>query len=535
VKQPPAERAGYLEVEQFLTLNSLLIPASPPNTDNNADLQLKDALRGFNHSEEALLWRAGYYKHNLTGIKDCPEPIPTRQKGKSDMCDEIVRVRKDDCEDLYTKFKAMFEVADWLQKQPGTTDYDGYQKFKKMMTANSTKKLVGDQDASEEIKRILSVVSGDFESATEEFQFGCSLIRLNHEKALGGQSDAFFKAVWLSAGMKKPRGFHYLRLATLKLENQTKELIRRQRSLRSAEVVRDVQGEKDLSCNCCNSQISKNNATIIFSCGHIVCNECRRLGQCPVNLCDTKIAENQFIPATEFALDDEFYHTGYGAKLESMVDLITEIQGKNERALLFIQHPRMIEMACEILRADEHRIAVEVLDNKSSTAITNFQKGTSEHTVLILNIGDESAAGCNLTIAKHVIFLAPYFTTGSHAGEVYMAAVKQAIGRVVRYGQREEVKIYHFLTSKTMDIDLYEEREERVILKADEEGVVRDRKRNDNETGLNRTYYASRIWRMVLGREELQDEAVEESESESDEDNREDEAVQQDVEGGDGQ
>jgi hypothetical protein len=472
VKQPPAERAGYLEVEQFLTLNSLLIPASPPNTDSNADLQLKDALRGFNHSEEALLWRAGYYKHNLTGIKDCPEPIPTRQKGKSDMCDEIVRVRKDDCEDLYTKFKAMFEVADWLQKQPGTKDYDGYQKF---------------------------------------------------------------KTVWLSAGMKKPRGYHYLRLATLKLENQSKELIRRQRSLRFAEVVRDVQGEKDLSCNCCSSQISKNNATIIFSCGHIVCNECRRLGQCPVNLCDTKIAENQFIPATEFALDDEFYHTGYGAKLESMVDLITEIQGKNERALLFIQHPRMIEMACEILRADEHRIAVEVLDNKSSTAITNFQKGTSEHTVLILNIGDESAAGCNLTIAKYVIFLAPYFTTGSHAGEVYMAAVKQAIGRVVRYGQREEVKIYHFLTSKTMDIDLYEEREERVVLKAEEEGVVRDRKRNDNETGLNRTYYASRIWRMVLGREELQDEAVEESESESDEDNREDEAVQQDVEGGDGQ
>jgi hypothetical protein len=116
VKQPPAERAGYLELEQFFTLNSLLIPAGPPNTDMNADLQLKDALRGFNHSENALLWRAGYYKHNLTGIKDCPKPIPTRKKGKSDMCDEIVRIREDDCKDLYTNFKAMLELADWLQK-----------------------------------------------------------------------------------------------------------------------------------------------------------------------------------------------------------------------------------------------------------------------------------------------------------------------------------------------------------------------------------------------------------------------------------
>jgi len=38
------------------------------------------------------------------------------------------------------------------------------------------------------------------------------------------------------------------------------------------------------------------------------------------------------------------------------------------------------------------------------------------------------------------------------------------------------------------------------VLKADEEGVVRDGKRNDSETGLNGTYYASRIWRMVLGK-----------------------------------
>jgi hypothetical protein len=125
------------------------------------------------------------------------------------------------------------------------------------MTENSTNKLLGDQNVSEETKKILSAVSGNFESATKEFKIGCSLIKLNHEKSFSGQSDAFFKAVWLSAGMKKPRGFHYLRLATLKLENQLKELIRRQRSLRFAEVVRDVQGGKALSCNCCSIQVSK--------------------------------------------------------------------------------------------------------------------------------------------------------------------------------------------------------------------------------------------------------------------------------------
>jgi SNF2 family DNA or RNA helicase len=84
-----------------------------------------------------------------------------------------------------------------------------------------------------------------------------------------------------------------------------------------------------------------------------------------------------------------------------------------------------------------------------------FQNGSAER-VLLLNVMDESASGANLTSANHAIFLSPLLAPSN---EIYTACETQAIGRLVRYGQTKHVKVWRFLTSNTIDQEIYTQRQ----------------------------------------------------------------------------
>lgn len=75
--------------------------------------------------------------------------------------------------------------------------------------------------------------------------------------------------------------------------------------------------------------------------------------------------------------------------------------------------------------------------------------------MLLLNVGDESASGANLTNANHAIFVGPILTDTK---EDFVAIETQAVGRVRRYGQSKKVHIYRFITLNTIDVDILEER-----------------------------------------------------------------------------
>ena len=64
----------------------------------------------------------------------------------------------------------------------------------------------------------------------------------------------------------------------------------------------------------------------------------------------------------------------------------------------------------------------------------------------------------NLTMANHVIFVAPYLTSGSNAQQLYDAARTQARGRAHRFGQKKVVTVYNFITDCTIDVDILEHR-----------------------------------------------------------------------------
>ena len=107
--------------------------------------------------------------------------------------------------------------------------------------------------------------------------------------------------------------------------------------------------------------------------------------------------------------------------------------------------------------------------HQKSKNLETFQNG-SEERVLLLNVMDESASGANLTSANHAIFLSPLLAPSA---EIYHACETQAIGRIVRYGQTKQVRVWRFETANTIDADIYEERRKQgaVVEPKNEKGV----------------------------------------------------------------
>lgn len=224
---------------------------------------------------------------------------------------------------------------------------------------------------------------------------------------------------------------------------------------------------------------------------------------CPVKDCKGRRSPLDTIRGTEFQkldiIDGNGVHTfsRYGVKIEQLLGLVRVIKDQNDRALLFVQEKKAIQKIEAAFK--ENGLKCDTLGESSGAGnvLREFQSGNSSATVLILNIGNASAAGSNITAANHVIFFTPYLTEGPDAQTIYDDSIAQAIGRAKRFGQKKNVCIYHLLTSKTFDVDLHEERNRMVVEENQENG---ERARRVGETRLSETPNCSHLFRMVLGR-----------------------------------
>jgi len=143
----------------------------------------------------------------------------------------------------------------------------------------------------------------------------------------------------------------------------------------------------------------------------------------------------------------------FGQKLEMVVRLIKEQIPEKERALVFVQFQDLTSKVAKAFEANHIKfLSIEGSTVQRSNKLQKFQEEGDER-VLLLNLGDESASGANLTSANHVVFLSPLLV---NTLPEYRAAETQAIGRVRRYGQSKTVHIYRFLTLDTIDIELYD-------------------------------------------------------------------------------
>lgn len=83
-----------------------------------------------------------------------------------------------------------------------------------------------------------------------------------------------------------------------------------------------------------------------------------------------------------------------GSKLDKLVQLIQSIP-KDERALLFIQFPDLMQVASKALDlAGIKHTVISPTDRRSASRVEQFQKSSfGDNRVLILNLGGEMAAG----------------------------------------------------------------------------------------------------------------------------------------------
>ena len=60
------------------------------------------------------------------------------------------------------------------------------------------------------------------------------------------------------------------------------------------------------------------------------------------------------------------------------------------------------------------------------------------------------------------MFASPFVTESQ---PTFNAVMRQAIGRVHRYGQQKEVHIYHFLSAGSLDVNIVQERTGKVMVR----------------------------------------------------------------------
>ncbi|CBF70236.1 hypothetical protein AN6076.2 [Aspergillus nidulans FGSC A4] len=289
----------------------------------------------------------------------------------------------------------------------------------------------------------------------------------------------------------EPREFDSeLRDVTGVLRKLVVEWVHRKRALRFLTAVRKIQTNPNPqaipACDNCQTQpgvLSKLN--ILGSCGHALCSnsDCTQKTlekeECVVEGCRGSGKNFNIINAMTLGCDTTSTPTAMssdgdsngdidrsskhgGTKLEALINIITKFPVE-ERALLFVQFPDLMTVASMALSsAGIKHIIITPTDQKTSSKIEKFQKeGFGDTKVLILNLGNEMAAGLNLQCANHVIFLSPFLAETQYD---YDSVMIQAVGRSRRYGQTRHVHIYHLLAKMTIDVNVFQERRGNKVL-----------------------------------------------------------------------
>ncbi|KAK6543033.1 hypothetical protein TWF694_006963 [Orbilia ellipsospora] len=251
-----------------------------------------------------------------------------------------------------------------------------------------------------------------------------------------------------------------------------KELVGRCRSLRFIKVVREVQTlrgatrstavlrEGEERCGC-GKELVVEDVTVSSICGHVACTQCMARAaslhnECPAKLagCLARILDVSLVPATSLGAENDM-PTTYGAKMDALVRLLKSRIPAEERVLLFVQFPDLLKKVEEVLNSAGVSVTRLAGSSLAKTAdLTVFQTEKSSR-VLLLEVMGETAAGANLTVANHIIFLCPLLAASE---QLYAAAETQAIGRARRYGQKKTVFIWRLVANETIDYDLYLQR-----------------------------------------------------------------------------
>ncbi len=162
-------------------------------------------------------------------------------------------------------------------------------------------------------------------------------------------------------------------------------------------------------------------------------------------------------------VDPDHDHVG-SAKLDRLLDDLTQIIAEGHRALVFSQFTRFLARART--RLDDAGIEYSYLDGRTrnrDAAISRFKDGDVPVFVISLKAG---GVGLNLTEADYCFVLDPWWNPATEA---------QAVDRAHRFGQENPVVVYRYVSKDTIEEKVMELKARKASLSAsvmDDDGVL---------------------------------------------------------------
>ncbi|RYN75563.1 hypothetical protein AA0117_g6173 [Alternaria alternata] len=422
-----AHHALYLELSQYLISQKMQIKKLNKKSGSDRSSRLNDSLEGSASAEEALL-RCALLFETEEGRSALEVLIEKRSRQLRSTEKELLR--------LLSEFEGSMKHIS--NTQSGIKELYGH--YKKDVTQYN---WLGDDESSQRVRAMLKTAQKTPRRNTT---------------ALGETS--------------KVQRERMIKQQLSQLRDISLELAHRTRSKRFVVSIRDhlqlaaLDKIQPLHCSSSNCKGTVD-LQLLFSiphCGHTSCKECLELrtdDEICVHLgCNSHASEGNLIRMADLGSNEsEDTRQGYGNKLEAVVQLVRRMPA-SDQGIIFAPNEEIVNILETVF--DHYNVSYHSPGRGRLTAsaklMEEFKTNKDPKTrkkLIILNLGSESAAGVNLTIANHVVFVSPFLAKTQYD---YDSAMAQAIARSRRYGQKKKVHIYHVVALRTIDVDILEHR-----------------------------------------------------------------------------
>ncbi|PBP21728.1 Helicase-like transcription factor HLTF/DNA helicase RAD5, DEAD-box superfamily (ISS) [Diplocarpon rosae] len=482
VNQSASELAMYMELNDHVLAHDFKIMSTRSSGDDKSE-QIKDATSGSDDGKVALFLRASSF-----GVSKADgEAGEVSSSNALLMCEQIAALRYNEYQNKLDHLYHELKKAHILEKKAPCTLYEAW---KRRADANH----YGDYSMTQTIKNLLAQVKREFTQETWMEYWR----KADDTNKLRAHLPVFPEGQTEVTGLTHlTRSAAALRTSASHLNRISEEATSRKRSLRVFLAVRQIQQGKSMECSKCQQQTPVSNLTLLGQCGHVLCDKCGVTSVCSFqksnHTCNASVAEHQKISCASLGVQTvSDIASQFGSKMDCLVDLITGRKKvdvtfygdlgmeedntikSGDKILVFVQHEKTEKKVEEALRAAN--ITFACLNKgvaSASSTLKNFQdESVRSPRVLVMGTGDESAAGSNLTVARHIIFVQPLYTTGSTARQEYESAMIQAIGRSRRHGQKLSVNVFELITTGTIEVDYQEFRRGCILVRENPESDI---------------------------------------------------------------
>ncbi len=464
---------------------------------SHRDQRLIDTLGSSASPEEALLKRASVYD-DFAGVDlDAMQGVNNAIKA----CEYIVRERRKQLADCRQQLERELPIA--LEQHLLILHHFQYRDESRQAfvdyVRNAHNAAWGDKESKAMVKEILDGANCTMENVTkaaarEHFAdkavLQVALKRRAKERAAaekgGSAGDDDGKKGKVDHTAASWAEEYHLRALVHQLTRLRNELVGRVNALRFFTMIRDCQRAHlegvrvrvvcpASKCKHAGQPLPLSEVSISSTCGHTGCKDCvlreAYIGKCPTDGCAALAKPTSIVHASSLGAEDDGRATRYGTKLALLCALLKRIPS-TERALVFCQFDTLTATVAEALSAyGISYVQLTGTAKRRSDLLEAYQEESGAR-VLLLNVEDESAAGSNLTVANHVIFVGPLLKAEQ---QQYEATMTQAIGRCVRYGQLKKVFVWRLLSLETIDQEVLEKRERVKIVAEQERRAARAR------------------------------------------------------------